>query len=82
MVAHILAPEVADKLQQCFLNLTSGMQNEDMPRLVSGEDDERATGHVVDWGRLQSLIDELGGEKGLTTLIEHLDLSLYGLFMG
>lgn len=25
---------------------------------------------LLDWGRLQELIDELGGENGLSTLIE------------
>ena len=32
----------------------------------------------MDWGRLQGLIDELGGENGLSTLIETLS-STFGV---
>lgn len=32
----------------------------------------------MDWGRLQGLIDELGGENGLSTLIERLS-STFGI---
>lgn len=69
MVAHILPPDVADKLQHCFQALTSAMQSKTMPRLTSQEEDDRPAAEV-DWGRLQGLIDELGGDPGLTALIE------------
>ena len=74
-----MVPEVADKLQQCFQALTSGLQDSDMPRMVSGEEDERAAGNVVDWGKLQSLIDELGGERGLSKLIERPDVDVFAV---
>lgn len=38
MVAHILPPDVADKLQHCFQALTSAMQSKTMPRLTSQEE--------------------------------------------
>eukprot|EP00439_Symbiodinium_sp_Y106_P084841 s357_g26.t2 len=73
MVAHILPPEVAEKLQTCFQSLVSSMVG---PTEAEQEDDaeedriaeERES--AVDWGRLQGLMDELEGEKGLSKLIE------------
>eukprot|EP00438_Fugacium_kawagutii_P009174 Skav206215 [mRNA] locus=scaffold1844:512197:519913:- [translate_table: standard] len=70
MVAHILPPDVADKLHHCFQSLTSAMQTSSLPRLTSEEDDRDKVEDKMDWGRLQGLIDELGGESGLSTLIE------------
>jgi len=71
MVAHILPPDVADKLHHCFQSLTSAMQIPSMTRLTSPEEDDKdKLDDKMDWGRLQGLIDELGGENGLSTLIE------------
>lgn len=72
MVAHILPPDVADKMQHCFQSLTSAMQIRQLPRMTSPEEDGKDTieDKLLDWGRLQELIDELGGENGLSSLIE------------
>lgn len=72
MVAHILPPDVADKMQHCFQSLTSAMQIRQLPRMTSPEEDGKDTmeDKLLDWGRLQELIDELGGESGLSNLIE------------
>ncbi|CAJ1444216.1 unnamed protein product, partial [Effrenium voratum] len=73
MVAHILPPEVARKLQNCFHTLTSALL-ERMPRMKSDEEDDSNLMHedkpTLDWGNLQGLIDELEGESGLSKLIE------------
>jgi truncated hemoglobin YjbI len=37
MVAHILPPDVADKMQHCFQSLTSAMQIRQLPRMTSPE---------------------------------------------
>mmetsp|Transcript_31561 Transcript_31561/g.52063 ORF Transcript_31561/g.52063 Transcript_31561/m.52063 type:complete len:229 (-) Transcript_31561:8-694(-) len=72
MVAHILPPDVADKMQHCFQSLTSAMQIHELPRMTSPEEDGKDTmeDKLLNWGRLQELIDELGGENGLSSLIE------------
>ena len=74
MVAHILPPEVAEKLQTCFQSLVSsivspldGQKVEDDAEEDKGAEEKS---DEVDWGRLQGLIDELEGEKGLSKLIE------------
>ncbi|CAE6967238.1 Smok2b [Symbiodinium sp. CCMP2592] len=72
MVAHILPPEVAEKLQTCFQSLVSSMVG---PTEAEQEDDAEEDKiaeekSAVDWGRLQGLMDELEGEKGLSKLIE------------
>ena len=75
MVAHILPPEVAEKLQTCFQTLVSSIVSPLANQKVSDEDAEEDRTNEdkpeVDWGRLQGLIDELEGEKGLTKLIEN-----------
>lgn len=63
MVASILPPEIAEKLNTCFVALASSLLPDAHPSTLESEKD-------MEWGKLQGLMDELGGEDGLGRLIE------------
>jgi len=65
MVSHILPPEIAQKLNTCFMDLITSITPLPAEKQKSSKADLSD-----DWGQLQGLMDELGGEEGLGRLIE------------